>query len=65
MPLESTNFRMADFLEFHKYYKSAYFQVREINNIKCQNLVIFSFKIRIKLKFSLSATQPTHYVNPT
>ena len=25
-----------------------YLKVREMNNIKCQNLVIFSFKIRMK-----------------
>ena len=34
-----------------------YFEVRELNNIKCQNLVIFSFKIRMKHKFSLSMNQ--------
>ena len=34
----------------------AYFKVREMNNIQCQNLVIFSFKIRMKHKFSLIET---------
>ena len=29
----------------------AYFEVREMNNVKRQNLVIFSFKIRMKRKF--------------
>ena len=29
----------------------AYFEVREMNNIKCQNLVIFSIKIRPNIKF--------------
>ena len=33
---------------------SAYLKIREINNIKCQNLVILSFKIKMKHKFSLS-----------
>ena len=35
----------------------AYFKFRKINNIKRQNLVIFSFKIRMKHKFSLSIKQ--------
>ena len=26
----------------------AYFKVREMNNIKCQNLAIYSFKVRMK-----------------
>ena len=32
----------------------AYFTVREMNNIKCQNLVIFSFKIRMKQIFIIN-----------
>ena len=36
---------------------STYFEVRELNNIKCQNRVIFSFKIRMKHTFSLSMNQ--------
>ena len=32
-------------------------EVREKTNIKCQNLVIFSFKVRMKHKFSLSINQ--------
>ena len=35
----------------------AYFKVREMNNIKCQNFVTFPFKIRMKHKFSLSIIQ--------
>ena len=35
----------------------AYFKVGKMNSIKCQKLVIFSFKIRIKHKFSLSINQ--------
>ena len=35
----------------------AYFKVRKMNNIKRQNLVIFSFKIRMKHKFSISINQ--------
>ena len=31
----------------------AYFKVRDMNKIKCQNLVIFSFKTRISHKFLL------------
>ena len=32
----------------------AYIKVREKNNIECQNFVIFSFKIKMEHKFSLS-----------
>ena len=35
----------------------AYFKVKDMNNIKCQNRVIFSFKIKIKHKFSLLLNQ--------
>ena len=41
----------------HKLKGGAYFKVREMSNIKCQNLVIFSFKIRMTHKFSLSINQ--------
>ena len=34
-----------------------YFKGRERNNIKCQNLAIFSFKMRMRHKFSLSVNQ--------
>ena len=27
----------------------AYFRVREMSNIKCQNLIFFSFKIKMKI----------------
>ena len=33
------------------------FKVWEMNSIKCQNLVIFSFKRRMKHKFSLPINQ--------
>ena len=32
----------------------AYFKVREMNNIKCQNPAIFSFKIRMKQIFTIN-----------
>ena len=32
----------------------AYFKVREMDNIKCQNLFIFSFKIRMKQIFTIN-----------
>ena len=32
----------------------AYFKVREINNIKCQNLLTISFKIRVKQIFTIN-----------
>ena len=35
----------------------AYYKFKETNNIECQNLVIFSFKVRIKHKFSLTINQ--------
>ena len=35
----------------------AYFKIRESSNIKCQNLVILSFKVRIKYILSLSISQ--------
>ena len=31
--------------------------IRKMKNIKCQNLAIFAFKIRMKHKFSLSINQ--------
>ena len=32
-------------------------KLREMNNIKCQNFVIYSFKVRMKHKSSLSTNQ--------
>ena len=37
--------------------EGAYFKIRESNNIKCQNIVILSFKIRMKYILSLSISQ--------
>ena len=37
--------------------EGVYFIVREMDNIKCRNLVIFSFKIKMKHKCSLSINQ--------
>ena len=40
-----------------------YFQVGEINNIKCQSLVIFSFRIRIKQIFTINKSNITKKLN--
>ena len=38
---------------------SAYFKVREMNSIKCQNLLIFSSKIRMKKFFTINKPNMT------
>ena len=51
----SSNKRPKCLLNFERLLEAgAYFKDRKINNIKRQNFVIFSFKIEMKHKFSLS-----------
>ena len=38
----------------HQLEGGAYFKIRQINIITCQNLVIFSFKIRMKQIFAVN-----------
>ena len=53
-PLISTPRRLINFETWQggeEVLGGAYFKVREMNNIKCQNLVIFSFKMYMRHKF--------------